>query len=303
MFRTREAEARAAGDTKNVEIWADAARSTLNGWYEAGLVSREVSASPALQARVRERGNYARRYDPIRSTVEHDALRRRKVNLAGEAANLKVAHPDLCAEYEAVELRRTYEQRVADDLARAGVEEARLIRNLDMVEFSFGFSRVSATPETVQKDRRMPVRLMGFPPLPSNKRPIYVIEQQNEAIYIQLNVGMVIAFLQRNGVLDQPPAPPRTIGSRLIETYQDFGPFLKDFSVRDETSRVRPRDIASMTYLLIHSMAHHVMHGISRFSGLDLGSLSEVIFPADLALVVHRRGITVDLGFFAVWCG
>ena len=58
-----------------------------------------------------------------------------------------------------------------------------------MVEFSFGFSRVSATPETVQKDRRMPVRLMGFPPLPSNKRPIYVIEQQNEAIYIQLNVG------------------------------------------------------------------------------------------------------------------
>ena len=26
-------------------------------------------------------------------------LRRRKVNLAGEAANLKLAHPDLCAEY------------------------------------------------------------------------------------------------------------------------------------------------------------------------------------------------------------
>jgi len=132
------------------------------------LVSREVSASPALQAQVRARGGYARRYDPIRSTVEHDALRRRKVNLAGEAANLKVAHPDLCAEFETVELQRAYERRVADDLARAGIEDARLIRNLDMVEFSFGFSRVSATPETTQKDRRMPVRLMGFPPLPSN---------------------------------------------------------------------------------------------------------------------------------------
>src|SRR5580698_10467276 len=72
---------------------------------------------------------------------------------------------------------------------------------------------------------------------------------------------MVGAFLQRNGVLDQPPPPPRTIGGRLIETYQDFGLFLKDFSVRDEASRVRARDIASMTYLLIHSMAHHVMHG------------------------------------------
>ena len=43
-------------------------------------------------------------------------------------------------------------------------------------------------------------------------------------------------------------------------------------------------------------MAHHVMHGIARFSGLDLGSLSEVIFPADLAFVVHRRGMTEDLG-------
>jgi hypothetical protein len=66
--------------------------------------------------------------------------------------------------------------------------------------------------------------------------------------------------------------------------------------VRDPASRARSRDIASMTYLLLHSMAHHVMHGIARFSGLDLGSLSEVIFPADLALVVHRRGMTEDLG-------
>src|SRR6266436_6308759 len=127
-------------------------------------------------------------------TVEHDALRRRKVNLTGEAANLKVAQPD----------QRAYERRVASDLARAGIEEARLIRNLDMVEFSFGFTRVASSPETVQKDRRMPVRLRGFPPLPSNKRP--------------------------------------------------------------------------------------------NFSGLDLGSLSEVIFAADLAFVVHRRGMTEDLG-------
>ncbi len=296
MFRTQEAAARAAGDTKNIEAWAQAARLTLQGWYDAGLVFREVAASPALQARVHERGSYARRYDPIRGTVEHDALRRRKVNIAGEATNLKVAHPDLCPEYENAELKRVYARRVTDDLARAGIEEARLIRNLDMVEFSFGFTRVSSTPETVQKDRRMPVRLMGFPPLPSNKRPIYVIEQQNEAIYIQLNATMVAAFLQKNGVLDQLPPPPRTIGGALIESYQDFGLFLKDFSVRDPASRVRGRDIASMTYLLLHSMAHHVMHGIARFSGLDLGSLSEVIFPADLAFAVHRRGMTEDLG-------
>jgi hypothetical protein len=250
----------------------------------------------ALQARVRERGNYARRYDPIRSTVEHDALRRRKVNLAGEAADLKTALPDLCPEYGNADLQRVYERRVAEDLGRAGIDEARLIRNLDMVEFSFGFTRVSSAPETTQKDVRMPVRLMGFPPLPSNRRPIYVIEQQNEAIYIQLDAAMVAAFLQRNGVLNEPPPAPKTIGGALIESYRDFGLFLKEFSVRDTAARVRARDIGSMVYLLLHSMAHHVIHGIARFSGLDLGSLSEVNFPADLAFIVHRRGMTEDLG-------
>lgn len=294
-FRTQEADARARGDATST-VWADAARQLLQSWYGLGLVARHVSASPELAARVHERGHYARRYDPIRTTIEHDALRRRKVNLAGEAADLKVAHADLCAEYGSPDLQRAYERRVADDLSRAGVEEARLIRSLDMVEFSFGYSRVSSTPETTQKDRRMPVRLMGFPPLPNNRRPIYVIEQQNEALYVQLNAQMVGTFLQRNGVLDQLPPAPRTIGSRLIESYADFGLFLRDFSVRDEASRTRARDIASMTYLLLHSMAHHVMHGIARFSGLDLGSLSEVMFPADLAFIVHRRGMTEDLG-------
>ena len=295
-FRSMEANARAVGDTTNADVFAGASRDLLQSWYNAGFVSRQVSASPALAARVHERSHYARRYDPIRSTIEHDALRRRKVLPTGDASDLKLAHVDLCAEFEAAELQRAYERRVTDDLSRAGITEARLLRNLDMVEFSFGFTRVSSTPETTQKDVRMPVRLMGFPQLPNHRRPIYVIEQQNEALYIQLDPRMAGAFLQRNGVLSQTPPPPRTIGSLLIESYTDFGLFLRDFTVRDEVSRTRARDIASMTYLLLHSMAHHVMHGIARFSGLDLGSLSEVIFPADLAFVVHRRGMTEDLG-------
>ena len=50
---------------------------------------------------------------------------------------------------------------------------------------------------------------------------------------------------------------------------QTVGQMALGISVRDEASRVRARDVASMTYLLIHSMAHHEMHGIARFSGLD----------------------------------
>ena len=295
-MRDAEAKARNGGNVGQADQFGKFAQDMLDSWYATGVVVRDAEPSPALQRQVDERSNYARRYDPIRSTIEHEALRRRKLEPAGEAANLRMTHPDLCPEHGHADLQTVYEQRVARDLSRAGIEDARLIRNLDMVEFSFGFSRVSATPETVQKDRRMPVRLMGFPPLQNGKRPVYVIEQQNEAIYIRLDAEAVGGFLIENGVFSAVPAAPKTIGGVLIENYVDFRRFLQEFSVRDAEARVRGRDVASLTFMLLHTMAHQVMHGISRFSGLDLGSLSEVIFPADLAFLVHRRGMTEDLG-------
>lgn len=295
-MRRQEEQSRQAGDEPQAAPFAKAARMTLEGWYESGYVIREAVATTELQEKIRERGSFARRFDPIRSTVEHDALRRRKLDVTSEADNLRRAQPDLCAEYGIADLERTYEERVAESLWRAGVQETFLIRNLDMVEFSFGFTRVSATPTTVQKDHPMPVRLMGFPPLPNHKRPVYVIEQQNEAIYVRLDPDAVAEFLRRNSVFDTEPPAPRTLGSVLIEEYEDFGPFLQGFTVRDSASRERTRGVSSLVYLLLHTMAHHVMHGIARFSGLDLGSMSEAIFPADLAFIVHRRGMTEDLG-------
>lgn len=295
-MRRMAATARASGNETTAQEMDAAARTLLEDWYQNGDVVRETIASQALTDRVAERRQYARRYDPLRSTIEHDALRRRKIEPAAESANLRRAHVDLCAEAGDPELCRVYEVRVADDLGRAGIDTIHLIRNLDMVEFAFGFTRVSATPETVQKNRRMPVRLMGFPRLQGQKRPIYVIEQQNEALYVRLDPHLVAEFLRENGVLPAPPPPPKTIGAELIESYTDFGLFLRDFGVRDDNSQVRGRDVASLTYLLLHTMAHHTMHGIARLSGLDLSSMSEAIFPADLAFVVHRRGMTEDLG-------
>jgi hypothetical protein len=296
VMRDQQVAAQSAGNDALAAVFADSARMMRDGWLQSGFVVRTAQASPALVAQINGRVDFARRYDPVRSTVEHDALRRERIDPSAASADLRQAHADLCAEHGDGDLEGGYERRVAEDLGRAGILDARLIRNLDMVEFSFGFTRVSATPETVQKDRHMPVRLMGFPPLPNHKRPIYMIEQQNEAIYVRLKPEAVAEFLRRNGVLPSRPAVPRTLGSVLIETYSDFGPFLRDFGVRDEASRVRARDVASTTYLLLHTMAHHVMHGVARYSGLDLGSMSEAIYPADLAFLVHRRGMTEDLG-------
>jgi hypothetical protein len=55
-------------------------------------------------------------------------------------------------------------------------------------------------------------------------------------------------------------------------------------------------------YTLLHSYARLVMKQISEYSGLDLGSLGEYVFPADLAFVVYRNGTTMDLGnLSAMW--
>jgi hypothetical protein len=43
-------------------------------------------------------------------------------------------------------------------------------------------------------------------------------------------------------------------------------------------------------------MAHHVIRTLARLSGLDEGNLGEYLFPADLAFVVYRSGMTLDLG-------
>lgn len=285
--------ARTAG--QDARSYDEMANQMLQAWYNDGDVVRETLASARLQQQVLDRSGYARRYDPIRSTVEHDALRRRKLT-ADQSADLQIAQADLCAEHGDLEGETNYSRRVGEALTRSGIAEMRLIRDLDMVEFSFGFTRVSSSPVTVQKNRPMPVRLVGFPQLPSDKRPIYVIEQQNEAFYVRLDANAVAEYLRRNGVMDTTPPAPRTIGGELIESYADFGMFLPEFAVRDDAGQTRGRDVASTVYLLLHSLAHHVMHGIARFSGLDLGSMSEAIFPADLAFLVHRRGMTEDLG-------
>lgn len=70
----------------------------------------------------------------------------------------------------------------------------------------------------------------------------------------------------------------------------------------EEHDRKSNPTIYLMTYALLHSYAHYVMQGIQQFSGLDLGSMGEYLFPCDLAFVVYRNGMTLDLGdLSALW--
>jgi hypothetical protein len=52
----------------------------------------------------------------------------------------------------------------------------------------------------------------------------------------------------------------------------------------------------STAYGLVHSLSHHIISVMSRLSGLDEGALGEYLFPVDLAFVIYRSGMTMDLG-------
>jgi hypothetical protein len=79
------------------------------------------------------------------------------------------------------------------------------------------------------------------------------------------------------------------LGGPILESAQPFGQYF---------SLLRPSSAAAYRYVytLLHSFAHLFMKSIAEFSGLDLGSLGEYVFPADLSFVVYRNGTTMDLG-------
>ena len=275
--------------------------------YEAaGIIAKRHSQAPILAAQVEVSQDWARRYNPIRLAIEHASLRSEVVDRQGADPSLpaiSVLNPEVCdIDPEDANARSSYAMGVKGALCDLGIEELILLRGLDICEFSFGFTRVGSTPSTTVKDLEMPVRLKAFAYSEKNKRPIYILEQKNEGFYIRLNEQRVISWLAQNGLDDKLQlADGMRLGGRLVEEYVDFGRFLEHYKERTGESRTL-RSIPNFVYLLLHTMAHHFAHAVVEYSGLEYGSLGEYLFPADLAFLVYRRGMTPDLSnLSAMW--
>jgi hypothetical protein len=280
--------------------------TSLRATYQReGFVAVQRRESSHLLSQLEESQSWARRYNPIRLALEHGSLCSEIINREGSDPSLpaiSMTNPDILdLDQEDVAARQDYTGRVRDSFNRLGFDEMVMIRGLDICEFSFGYSRVSSTPSTTVKDREMPVRLKAFDHVEANKRPIYVLEQKNEGIYIRLNEARVRTWLERNGLpLSDAEAPAKVGGTYLLE-YADFGRFLESY--KEGTSGPKTlRSVPNYIYLLLHTMTHHFTQALVEYSGLEHGSLGEYIFPADLAFLVYRRGMTPDLGnLSAMW--
>ncbi|WP_017965241.1 hypothetical protein [Rhizobium leguminosarum] len=275
-------------------------------WFADGIIEKGTVSSSAIARAVVTRRDWTRKYDPIRLTIEHAAFVDEHIRGGLEAKKaVDVMYPDVTLSSAAgikAEIAK-YQKAVGDVLDKTGVERMVILRGLPICDYSFGFTRVSATPvynrEYQNRNVPMPVRLVGFDPFDDGKRPIYVTQQNNEALYVKLDEGRVRRWLVANGV-DGVPSDDVRLGRAYLESYEDFGPFLDDF--KDKERQGRERKLAPFVYMLLHSLSHQLIHSLADASGLDRDGIGEYLFPADLAFTIYRKGMTPDLGnISAMW--
>lgn len=266
----------------------------------------KVSLPTGLTERLRYRQSmFASKFDPFRLAIEHATLEttrlgvEKRVNGKKPYVSVMRLDDDLGPEKKAD--AEAMEEDARGLLDRLGLADLGLIREFDLCKFSFGYSRMESVP--VLRDKRgqnMPVRLNLFPPIQHNgatKNPIYVVQQGNEALYVKLKPEVVLKWLQSLGCPDMfSLSADERLGAGLLNCATPMSPFL------DNLPESPTPPVYLYLYTLLHSFSHLLMRHISEYSGLDLGSLGEYIFPADLAFVVYRNGTTMDLGnMSAMW--
>jgi len=263
---------------------------------EPPLVPVKSELPAGLRTLMVLRPDFSSRYDPFVLAVEHEALLRSKVSRTAEeglrAPFVRFYRLDQDLAPKNAEVKAAQEAKTFELMGRLGFSEFGLIREFELCRFTHGYSRVSAIPVMEKRGQDVPVRLRLFEPLRSNKRPIYVVTQANEAIYVSLKPEQVYEWLRAVEVIDLPPWDQKgdiKLGGRILESAEPFGRYF---------SELHPAEAATYRYIytLLHSYAHLFMKAVAEFSGLDLGSLGEYIFPADLSFVIYRNGTTMDLG-------
>jgi hypothetical protein len=286
----------ASGQSDMVAILEKELQKLVNGWFESGLVAAKAELPDVLRAQIARRAEFSSRYDPFSLSVEHEALRRSKLSKtrddSGRSPFVRFQHldRDLAPKDTAAKVRQ--ETETARLMKKLGMAELGLVRDFELCRFTHGYTRVGATPTIEKHGTDLPVRLRLFEPLEGGKRPIYVVTQANEALYVQLDWQAVHGWLSAVGIPNLPEWSEKDsvkFGGRLLEVAEPFGRF---FSALHEADASTYRYV----YTLLHSYAHVLMKSIAEFSGLDVGSLGEYLFPADLAFVVYRNGTTMDLG-------
>jgi hypothetical protein len=283
------------------------ARAAVAEALDRDLIQTEAALPYDLSEAARTRSEvWASRYDPFRLAVEHRALTDTKLSgrqESGRASYVPFATPDeRLSPWRNDPDEAAGSPRLAFGLRFLGISDAGLVPQFELCRFTYGYSRTSSTPAPQRPTRRTPVRLTLFPKTTvgdaGHVHPVYVLRQKNEAFYFRLDEGRVRDWLTRLSCVDADMlgSEPSLAGALLRSSAATpMDRFLTRHD-RGSPNEARPCTLYAASYALLHSMAHHVIRTMARLSGLDEGGLGEYLFPVDLAFVVYRSGMTMDLG-------
>jgi hypothetical protein len=278
----------------------------LSSWLKSGWLNRKGALPNYILDKLNHRHEWSGKYDPFRLVVEHAALS--KTKLQGDIVSGRASYVDFDKPDEWLVPPSSSEKEIMVNSAREtqrhlGLSRAGLITRFDLCKFSYGYSRVENGPKVLKHDRWMPVRLNLFQKVRAGQEalhPVYVLEQSNEAYYFKLDEALVRHWLTQRELecsdVDMLDQFGGNFAAAMLGSAEVMSGYL------EEHERKSNPTLYKMTYALLHSYSHYVMQGIQQFSGLDLGSMGEYIFPCDLAFVVYRNGMTLDLGdLSALW--
>lgn len=280
----------------------------VDSWFKGNspLLLEKNELPQTIQSLLLNRSEFSSRYDPFRLAVEHEALKLYKLSApvlgSGRRPFVRFDALDNDLAPQGKDEQSRQESSTRSLLTRLGMRTMGLIREFDLCRFTYGYSRMQAVPHFEKRSAQMPVKLNLFPTIRDEggaKHPIYVITQANEAIYVQLDQAAVYKWLRElrpSDLFEWGAASGTSLGAHLLERAKPFGRYLDQVAARAESSSYL------YVYTLLHTYSHVLMKAIAEHSGLDLGSLGEYLFPADLAFVVYRNGTTMDLGnLSALW--
>lgn len=282
---------------KAIESLQKSADEIQVAWQKDGIYRTQAEMPPNMEGNlVNRRELYASRYDPFRQLIEHQTLLDRIVSHQPMDNGMRhYTSMDRLDEYvgpsdeEERKALNLEHRRIMDTI---GVETMGLVRKFETLQYSFAYSRVDYRPTTRYiNNQEVPVRLKLFPTTQIDEKlrhPVFVLKQNNEAIYVRLQEPVVREWLSRINTDEE------LTGAPIGQQYLEHAPAMRTFL--DQLPHPGAPSLPLAVYTLLHSFAHHVMMGVSEFSGLGIGSLGEYLFPADLAFIVYRKGMTMDMG-------
>ena len=289
--------------------------------WAATVFKDHIQVSYSVMAILNSRDHFPNKFDPIRMVVEHDAFRTDKINAGamddGRLRSVPVTSLDDFTRPDGVtgaDLDRLHaESRNLLDIM--GIAEMRLVRDIRLCEFTFGYTRTSSQPieerQTKAPGVQLPVRLRMFDRVKTQATtsenvgawsyPVLCVVSANEGFYVRLDEIAVAAWIERNELTLPASSPGLSLGGRLLEqaaTLQagGMGGCMTQFLEAFRRAKEVPEYAYPHVYTLLHTMAHQMICQIAALSGLEMSSLSEHIFAPDLAFLVYRRGTTMDLG-------